>query len=153
MRGKHGNHRKGTRHPGFLHGESKKTPEHAAWLEMRKRCLCATGRAYADYGGRGITICDRWLNSYANFLADMGRKPSRKHSLDRIDNNRGYSPDNCRWATQNQQVTNRRDTVFVPFNGKSIPIGDAARLTGIDRVKIWKRIFYLGWSPERALST
>lgn len=77
------------------------------WLAMRNRCNNPREPRYADYGGRGIGICERW-SSYENFLADMGARPSPQHSLDRIDNEKGYGPDNCRWATTAQQRANQR---------------------------------------------
>lgn len=90
------------------HGESqKRTPEYSAWLSMHSRCGNPRHRAYANYGGRGIAVCERWA-AFENFLADMGRRPSEKHSLDREDNDRGYEPGNCRWATDSEQNSNRR---------------------------------------------
>lgn len=82
--------------------------EYEAWRGMRQRCLNPNFLPYKNYGGRGIKICDRWLQSYQNFLDDMGRKPGADYSLDRIDNNRGYYPDNCRWATKSEQRRNQR---------------------------------------------
>ncbi len=83
------------------------TPEYSAWKNMIFRCENPNYKHYRDYGGRGITICMRW-NNFQNFFADMGEKPSREYSLDRIDVNGNYEPSNCRWATQQQQVLNRR---------------------------------------------
>ena len=75
---------------------------------MIKRCYSKNHNSYDYYGGRGITVCDRWLESFENFYEDMGEKPSKKHSLDRINNDGNYEPDNCRWATQSTQVINSR---------------------------------------------
>jgi hypothetical protein len=89
------------------HGESEPgTPEYLAWQGMRGRCLNPKNFAWKRYGGRGITICARW-DRFENFLADMGRRPSLDHSLDRMNNNGNYEPGNCRWATRAQQNGNR----------------------------------------------
>lgn len=88
-------------------GRQKRTAEYAAWRGMHTRCNNRNNPAYPSYGGRGITVCERW-SSYESFLADMGRKPTPKHSLDRIDNDAGYSPENCKWATYGEQNSNQR---------------------------------------------
>lgn len=92
------------------HGESRpETPEYRAWKAMLTRCGNPNTAAWANYGGRGITVCLRWIDSYDNFLADMGRKPTPRHSLDRYPNNDGnYDPGNCRWATRKEQNLNQR---------------------------------------------
>jgi hypothetical protein len=90
------------------HGEGKGTPEYRAWLGMKSRCLNTSDRGFVDYGRRGIEVWEPWINDYPGFLAYIGRKPSPKHSLDRIDNDGNYEPGNIRWATPAQQNNNRR---------------------------------------------
>lgn len=132
------------------HGMAK-TPEHRAWMSMRKRCLLQTGHNYHLYGGRGITVCDRWLESFENFYADMGPRPSAQHSLDRIDNNGNYEPGNCRWATPKEQARNRRSNVYLTYNGKTQSPAEWSQELGLSLVVLSKRISY-GWSAERALT-
>lgn len=125
-------------HGNARHGMSK-SPEYRAWHEMRRRCLNPSRHEYANYGGRGITVCERW-SVFENFYADMGDRPDKEYSLDRIDNNAGYSPDNCRWATRAQQARNRRDNNTVTLNGRLLTVTEAAEITGVDRHTIARRL-------------
>ena len=98
-------------YPGAVrHGDCVrgKTKEYQAWSDMLQRCYNPNCKDYKNYGGRGITVCDRWLHSYENFLKDMGRAPGKGYSIDRINNNGNYDPGNCRWATSSQQNSNKR---------------------------------------------
>ena len=133
------------------HGLSK-SPEYRAWSHMLGRCRNPDDKSYKDYGGRGIIVCERWLNSFASFEEDMGVRPSPKHSLDRIDVNGPYSPENCRWATRIEQGRNRRDNLFIEFQGVSKTVAEWAEETGISAMTIRERIVKLKWSPERTLT-
>lgn len=112
------------------HGK-KHTPEYAAWRSMINRCHRPGNRNYPNYGGRGITVCDQWRNDFARFLEDVGKRPSDKHSLDRIDNDKSYEPGNVRWATSKEQIRNRRNTILVEWNSSIIPLSVAAKNAGI----------------------
>lgn len=126
------------------HGQ-KGTPEYKAWLSMRARCRDVKNRTY---GARGISVCERWSN-FAAFLEDMGRRPTPRHSLDRIDVNGHYSPENCRWATPREQQNNKRNTVVVTYNGKQVPLIVAAGCSGIKYATLHRRLT-AGW-PESKL--
>lgn len=119
---------------------------------MRSRCTSKTNTSYANYGGKGITICDRWINSYENFLADMGECPDESMTLDRKDNNIGYTPENCRWATSIEQCNNKTNNRHITFNGKTQGLRAWAEETGIKATNILNRL-YMGWSIERTLTT
>ncbi len=82
--------------------------EYTSWTMMKRRCYFPSHIGYPHYGGRGIKVCDRWFNSFANFLDDLGPKPTPRHSIDRIDNDGSYTPDNCKWSTPKEQAANRR---------------------------------------------
>jgi len=93
--------------PNELHGKHD-TSEYRIWRHIKDRCLNPKNRRYSDYGGRGITVCDAWQHSFSAFLEDVGERPSNKHSIDRVDNDKGYSKENCRWATDQEQNLNKR---------------------------------------------
>jgi len=120
---------------------------------MTKRCTNPNEKDWAGYGGRGIRVCERWRASFANFLADMGQRPTEKHTIEREDNDGDYSPDNCRWATRAEQVVNQRSNRILTFKGRSMPVSEWAKVTGINYGTLLTRITRLGWSVKRALST
>jgi hypothetical protein len=122
------------------------------WLSMKQRCLNPRNKDYPYYGGRGITVCDRWL-VYKNFRDDMGQPPFKGAMLEREENNGNYEPGNCRWATRLEQARNRRDNKAVVYGGHYFhTLKQAAEFVGIDYGRVKARINNLGWSVERALS-
>lgn len=106
------------------------TPEYRSWAHMKERCLNASCADYPDYGGRGITVCDRWQGSFEAFFADMGRKPTAEFSIDRIDVNGSYEPSNCRWASPMEQAQNQRKTRYVMLEGEALALREACRRIG-----------------------
>jgi hypothetical protein len=132
------------------HGMSK-TNTYSTWSGMKARCFNTKNKFFHYYGGRGITVCDRWLD-FVNFVADMGEKPSKEYSLDRIDNDGNYSPENCRWATKTEQMNNRRINRRLSFNGENLTISEWCKKIGVATQTIYNRID-LGWDVEKILST
>jgi len=113
-----------TKSCGCLVGRSKThgktgSKEYISWQKMKERCFNPVNIKYANYGGRGITVCEQWKNSFENFFRDMGPRPSN-YTLDRIHTEGDYEPGNCRWASSREQNRNRRDNVWVEHNGKKI---------------------------------
>lgn len=125
--------------------------EYRAWAGLKNRCLNKNNQKYSSYGGRGIRICDRWEKDFQAFFDDMGKKPSSKHSIDRIDNEGDYSPENCRWATAEQQSRNRRSNRLIEYEGEIKTLAEWADLLKINRTVLYAR-FKSGWSVERALT-
>ena len=135
----------------YSHGMSR-TPEYYAWQHMKDRCFNSNYKQYLYYGGRGITVCDRWKNSFENFLADMGSRPAPKHSIDRIDNNGDYRPDNCRWATKVEQANNRRYNRLITIACVTLTIAQWTKEMGFSENLISNRLKD-GWSEFDAVMT
>jgi len=129
-------------------------PLYKTWCNMRNRCYNEKDSSYKNYGARGIKVCDQWLGKegFASFVKSMGCKPSGNVSLDRIDNNLGYSPENCRWATKIEQNNNRRDNVKIEFKGINETATFWSKKTGLPRKNILQRK-RLGWPAEKIFST
>lgn len=133
------------------HGLSR-TTEYSSWISMRRRCYDKKRDKYQYYGGRGIRVCKEWRHSFLQFLSDMGNKPTTKHSIDRIDNNGNYEPSNCKWSTQLEQTSNRRDTVnSITFKGERISYRDLAAKYGLNHRTLRDRIVVIGLTPEDAV--
>ena len=137
--------------PNKTHGLSHRVPEYTVWAQMRNRCLKAHDPGYPGYGGRGITLCEAW-GDFGVFYRDMGPRPSPDHTLDRIDNNGPYSPENCRWATPTEQARNRRSNRLLTLNGRTLTLAEWGEVTGIPRALLSTRI-RRGWSDQEALTT
>ena len=127
------------------------SPEHRSWMHMRERCSNPTCADWPRYGGRGITVCQRW-DSYETFLSDMGRRPSLLHTLDRRNGDGNYEPDNCRWATRLEQNNNRRNVKKISAFGETHSIAQWALRQGMSYMQLYKRL-RSGWPPEKALTT
>lgn len=136
------------------HGESHRSPEYRAWANMVSRCEAPCEKDAAHYAARGITVCERWRHDFPAFLADMGRRPSPKHSLDRIDVNGGYGPENCRWATPEVQANNKRNNHRVAYHGNEMTFADAweASAKVVTRSVAYSRV-RRGWPAEAAIDT
>ncbi len=127
-----------------------KNTTYSIWQGMISRCSHPSNPIYKHYGARGITVCSRWLN-YENFIKDMGVKPENR-SLDRIDNNGDYSPENCRWADSKQQARNKRNNHLITYNGETRCCAEWSEIYGVPASKIRARI-NKGWDLESALKT
>lgn len=139
------------------HGHRRRTekimPEYVAWTAMKQRCGTSTRLDFKHYGGRGIRVCDRWLNNFGAFLADMGLRPSSHHSIDRIDNDGNYEPGNCRWATRSEQTRNTRSNIFLRCRDEWRTIAEWAEIGGVSHNLVRVRVLRRDWDVERAIST
>jgi hypothetical protein len=121
----------------------------AIWNSMVRRCGDPREKSY---GGRGISVCDRWRRSFLNFKDDMGERPTNNHSLGRIDNDKGYEPSNCRWETPIEQNRNRRNSIIYELRGERKTEGEWAASLGITQTALQRRLMH-GWPLEKALTT
>lgn len=133
------------------HGK-RKTKLYNVWNTMRDRCYNKNNKRYKDYGGRGIAVCDEWRNDFMNFYNwSIQHGYNENLTIDRIDNNKGYSPDNCRWVTRKQQARNRRSNINFTYNGETHCIVEWCELLGLKPKTVYQRIHYYNWSIEKAL--
>jgi hypothetical protein len=129
-----------------------KSPEFKSWIAMRRRCRGTTGSAdhVKYYRDKGITVCPEWDASFEQFLSDMGPKPTPRHSIDRINNDLGYFPSNCRWADHKSQCLNRRSNIRIEINGTTKTVSEWARAADVPPGRIARRL-HSGWSPTDAV--
>jgi len=128
---------------------NKKTTEYVIWSGMKYRCHNSNDKSYFKYGARGIKVCQRWLDRFENFIEDMGYRPSKQHSIDRIDNNGNYTPENCRWATIKEQNNNMKNTRFVTYLSKTQPLGIWCDELNLNYNLVNARLFK-NWTIEEA---
>lgn len=134
----------------YRHGYHN-TPIYNIWKGIKARCLNPKHKYFMDYGGRGITICDRWKESFLNFLEDMGERPFPKAQIDRKHNNEGYTKDNCHWATSKINNRNRRDSSLITFQGETLTVAEWAEKLKVDVFFLYARK-RKGWSDEDIIS-
>lgn len=143
----------GKAHINYKHGMCK-SRIYKTWEGMKNRCYCKGQTSYKWYGGKGVTVCDEWSHDFQAFYDwAINNGYEDNLTLDRIYNNKGYEPSNCRWVTMKEQTRNRSSNRFLTYKGKTQCIVDWANEIGIDRRTITKRIDKLGWTVEKALST
>lgn len=137
---------------GLKHGYHKKS-WYSSYKAMMERCYLPSSGNYERYGGKGITVCEEWhdINKFAEWVELSGYTPGL--TIDRIDVNKGYSPDNCQWVTKKQQSNNRKNTIFYTYKGETKALTDWAEIFGINRYTLYDRIQKRGWSVEKALET
>lgn len=127
------------------------TGTYRTWYAMVYRCTKSNHHRYEDYGGRGITVCDEWLE-FENFIRDMGVRPDNR-TLERNDNNKGYNKENCCWSTITEQGANKRNNQIITHNGETLTYSQWADKLGVDMRLIWQRIHKLEWDPAKAITT
>lgn len=154
MRNKKGQFQKGD-NQCLKHGHAIKgheSPEYGIWIGIKQRCYNSNISRYDRYGGRGIKVCERWLASYEAFYQDMGRRPSIKHSIERLDNDLDYTPENCAWKTKKEQANNRSSNIVIELWGEKKNISEWYSITGIQRATLQKR-YHAGWKSKDILIT
>jgi hypothetical protein len=128
----------------------RRSPEYRTWMGMKARCGNPNDKRFADYGGRGIRVCDRWLESFEAFLADMGPRPSSRHTIDRIDVDGGYEPGNCRWVAAAAQARNKRTNRIEEYRGVRASVAELCERFGADVRRVYWRI-ERGWTIADAI--
>lgn len=138
-------------HLKLTHNKSH-SPEYQTWNDMIKRCTNPNNKSFKNYGGRGITIYEKWRKSFYEFYNYIGNRPTPKHTIERINNNLGYIPGNIKWATCKEQNNNRRSNHQITFNGETMNVSQWAKKLGIKRATLNSRIVLMNWPIEKALN-
>jgi hypothetical protein len=133
------------------HGLSK-TPEYKIWKEMRRRCHTPTSSDYKYYGAKGIKVCQRWRKSFVNFIKDLGQRPSNLYSIERRNNQKGYTPSNCYWATRKEQGSNTCRNKIITYLGRTMTLSRWCDELGLNRKTILARIMRYNWPIHKALT-
>jgi hypothetical protein len=144
---------KGDKNPAYKHGHTcgpKESLEFKSWSHMMDRCRNPKNKDWDRYGGRGITVCERWLE-FINFYEDMGPKPDSKYTIERLDNNKGYCPENCEWAGPQTQSRNKRTTIMIEYNGRSLCLKDWAIHFKVSYTELWELVRRKGLDLEWAI--
>lgn len=136
---------------GMYHHGMTKTPIYMVWAAMKKRCDCVTNKDYKWYGGRGIGYQKSWRD-FVRFYKDMGGTYKRGLTLERVDNSMGYSKENCKWVTWNEQRKNKSNNIVIEYNGKKYILEELSKLSGIHRETLRHRIINLNWSTVKSLN-
>lgn len=136
--------------PNLKHGLANSS-EYNTWNKIKGRCFNPKDEGFSDYGGRGITMCDEWKNSFEAFYNYVGKKPEGKYSMDRINNEGNYEPGNVRWATDIEQANNKRNNRIIEYKGEKKTISEWAEIVGINRTVLARR-YDLGWTDEQILN-
>ncbi len=131
--------------------DNARAPEYNAWLNMTQRCHNPKHFKFPEYGGRGISVCQEWRDSFTAFYTDMGVRPSSHHTLERVDNDGPYNAENCCWALMKTQARNKRSNRLLTLNGTTLTVTDWARKRGIDPRLVFARL-RAGWSDEQAIT-
>jgi hypothetical protein len=132
------------------HGASY-TPEYRSWIAIKDRCYNTKNKHYHRYGGRGITMSEEFRDNFEAFLNDVGPRPSKKHSIDRIENDKGYQPGNCRWATKTEQANNRESNIRIEFEGITKTLAEWCRYFSLDYYLVHHRLTVNLWPFEKAM--
>lgn len=140
-----------TKHGFAMLSTGVRHPDYCIWIKMKSRCFNTNDKSYSNYGGRGIEVCDRWKDSFENFIKDLGWRPNNKYSLERIDYNGNYCPENCKWIHKSEQSKNSRRVKLIDYNGKSYCLTDLCKLLNLTYSTMRHRVYDLGIPFEEAM--